>query len=69
MSTAPHRTRRFWTCKRVVALVAALLVVGVLVTPVQWYVAYRGVRQEKQRRAGVVRVTVDAEPRTALGAV
>lgn len=41
---------RFLTCRRGVAIGALLLVVGVLLTPIQWYVAYRGLERPKRRR-------------------
>jgi len=49
MSTAIQTNERFWNWRRRVAVLLLLLAVGVLITPVQWYVAYVGLDGEKRR--------------------
>jgi hypothetical protein len=47
-TTALRGTDRFWTRRRVVTTVCLLLAVGILVTPVQRYIAVRGLRRERR---------------------
>jgi hypothetical protein len=49
MTTASRSNNRIWTVRRVVAAVCLLVVLGALITPIQWYLAYVGVQRAKRR--------------------
>lgn len=51
MVTGIQRINGVGTIRRAYALLALLVALGVLVTPVQWYVAYLGHQRAKHRRA------------------
>lgn len=47
--TATQRNDRVPTRRRLLAIACLLVVLGIVTTPVQWHVAFLGVRRSKRR--------------------
>lgn len=50
MPIRTQRNKRIWTWRRVVTVIGLLLTIGTLTTPIQWYIAVRGLQSEKQQQ-------------------
>ncbi len=50
MASATQNNERLLTWQRAVVIVSLLIALGILITPVQWYIAYVGFQREKQQR-------------------
>ena len=48
MAAATQPTSQLWTWRGTVTVIIFLVVFGIFITPIQWYIAYRGVERENQ---------------------